>query len=81
MNAQIIELDCKPGDPRQGDLIDGVIEGTELPSRKEDSKFFGSWIWNYSDIAKDVWEQAKPLLAERITILYRLGLIIFGSCN
>lgn len=79
MKTQIIELDCKSGDPRPDDLIDGVIESTGLPSRKVMSRFFGSWIWDYSDIAKDVWEQAKPILEERVKALYRRGLIRFGS--
>ena len=81
MKAQVIELDCKPGDPRPGDLIDGVIESTGLPSRKDVSRFFGEWRWDYSDIAKDVWEKAKPILVKKNKALHRRGLIRFGSCN
>ena len=79
MKAQVIELDCWPGDPRPGDLIDGVIKGTGLPSRKDVSRFFGEWTWDYSDIAKDVWEKARPILGKRIKALHRRGLIRFGS--
>jgi len=39
--VKTIELDCPPGQPRPGDLIDGVIEGTGLPKKEAKSKFFG----------------------------------------
>ena len=79
MKRQGIEFDCKPGDSRPGDLIAGVIKGTGLPLRKDRSRFFGSWRWDYSDIAEDVWEKGTPALKQRIESLYERGLIRFGS--
>ena len=76
---QTINLDCAPGNPRPGDLIGGVIAGLDLPAREPVSKFFGNWCWNYSDIAEDVWNKARPVLKERITQLYNKGLIRYGD--
>ena len=76
---QTIDLDCPPGSPRPGDLIEGVIEGTGLPFRKESSTFFGNWTWVYDDIDSEVWSKAKPVLAKRITKLYNDGVIRYGS--
>jgi len=74
-----IELDCPPGNPRPGDLIDGVIEGTGLPKREDVSRCFGNWKWRYDDISCEEWEKVKPTLKERITELYHAGLIRYGS--
>jgi len=76
---QTIYLDCAPGNPRPGDLIDDVIAGTGLPQREPVSKVFGQWIWDYTDIDKKVWDKANPKVAERIKHLYVKGLIRYGS--
>jgi hypothetical protein len=76
---QTIELDCAPGFPRPGDLIDGVIGGTGLPSREPVSKFFGNWIWDYSDIDPKEWKRVNPTVKERVTKLYHSGVIRYGS--
>jgi len=74
-----IELDCPPGHPRPGDLIDGVIEGTGLPKKETVSRFFGNWTWDYSEIPDEEWKRIRPILKERITRLYELGVIRYGS--
>ena len=79
MSVQTIELDCAPGYPRPGDLIEGVIKDTGLPQRETVSRLFGEWTWDYSDIDPKVWLTAKPILKERITKLYNDGLIRYGS--
>lgn len=79
MGKQTIELDCPPGYPRPGDLIDGVIEGTGLPKRKSVSRLFGEWTWDYNDIPEETWQKSKPILEERITKLYNEGIIRYGS--
>jgi hypothetical protein len=81
MKEQTIELDCQPGYLRPGHLIAGVIKDTGLPPRKEMdiSGWIGRWVWDYSDIEKEVWENAKPLLEQRIKSLYKRGLIRYGS--
>ena len=76
---QIIELDCKPGEPRPGDLIEDVIRDTGLPFRHDKLHFMGSWEWDYSDIEEKVWAKAQPVLKKRITSLYNRGLIRYGS--
>lgn len=78
MSEQTIELDCPPGSPRPSDLIGGVIAGL-LPEREAVSKFFGNWTWNYSDIPTDKWNEVKPILKDRITTLYNMGQIRYGS--
>jgi len=74
-----IELDCPPGSPRPGDLIDSVIEGTGLPKKDDCSRFFGNWTWDYSEVSDEKWEKAQPILEERITQLYNEGWIRYGS--
>lgn len=76
---QTIELDCPPGNPRPGDLLPAVIEGTGLTVRDPDSKFMGCWVFNYADVPADQWETAKPTLKQRITALYESGVIRYGS--
>jgi hypothetical protein len=76
---QTIELDCAPGNPRPGDLIDGVIKDTGLPAREAVGKFFGNWTWDYSDISEETWTIIRPVLKERVTHLYQSGVIRYGS--
>jgi hypothetical protein len=79
MWEQIIELDCPPGDPRPGGLIEDAIKGAGLELRQDVSRFFGSWIWDYSDIPAERWERVRPILKRDITRLYRRKLIRYGS--
>lgn len=76
---QTIELDCAPGCPRPDAYIGAVIEGTGLPKRKDSSRFFGNWTWDYSDVPEATWQAAKPILKERIEALYHRGAIRYGS--
>lgn len=76
---QTIELDCPPGWPRPGDLIDGVIAGTGLPHRSAVSRVFGNWMWQYEDVPKEVWDKANPIVRQRIEELYRQGLVRYAS--
>lgn len=78
-DPQTIMLDCPPGNPRPGDLIDSVIKGTGLPKRDTVSRLFGNWTWDYSDIPQEKWEKAQATLKERITKLYISGAIRYGS--
>lgn len=79
MAVQTIELDCAPGYPRPGDLIDGVIKDTGLSAREPVSKFFGQWTWDYSDVPQEEWKRIQPTLKTRVTKLYNDGLIRYGS--
>jgi len=76
---QTIELDCPPGFPRPGDLIEGVIKDTGLPLREPVSKVFGEWTWDYADIPEEQWKKAQVILAERIAALYNTNVIRYGS--
>lgn len=79
MTEQTIKIDCAPGYPRPGDLIEGVIEGTGLPLRESSGRCFGNWTWDYSDIDSEVWNKAKSVLKERLTKLYNKGTIRYAS--
>ena len=79
MSVQTIELDCAPFTPRPDTYITGVIKDTQLPKREPLSKFFGNWVWDYSDVPSNKWEEVKPILEERITRLYYRGVIRYGS--
>ena len=74
-----IDLDCPPGSPRPGDLIVEVIIGTGLVKKKPSSTFFGNWTWDYSDISPSEWEKAKPVIKERLTVLYNTGVVRYAS--
>lgn len=78
---QEIHLECPPGEPRPGDLIEELIRDTGLPLRDDVSRFFGHWVWDYSDIARTVWERAVPLIKQRMTDLYQSGVIRAGMCG
>lgn len=79
MPEQTIEIDCAPGSRRPDSYIGKVIEGTGLPAREPSGKLFGNWTWNYSDIPEDVFNAAKPVLAERLVALYNSGAIRYAS--
>lgn len=75
-----IELDCPPGDPRPGDLIEDVIKGLDLPWPKETvSRVFGNWRWEWPEVSNERWQEIRPTLALRITALFENGIIRYGS--
>lgn len=75
-----IELDCPPGSPRPGDLIEGVIKGLGLPWPKETtSRCFGNWKWEWPEVDWERWKEIQPILKERIRKLLDQGLIRYGS--
>ena len=76
---QTIILDCPPGFPRPGDLIEAVIKDTGLPLRETTCMIMGEWTWNYSDIDRVIWDKANPIVAERIKALYDRGIIRYGA--
>lgn len=78
-SIQTIEIDCPPGYPRPGDLIEDVIKCTGLPLRQDVSRIFGMWEWDYNDIDPEVWKNAKPILEERLTKLYDNGVCRYCS--
>lgn len=79
---QTIEIDCAPGMPRPDEHLPGILKDTclEAYSHKEPiSKFFGNWMWDFSEINPECWESCKPLIKERIIKLYNNGWIRYGS--
>ena len=75
-----IELDCAPGALRPGDLIAEVIKDTNLPLIKDSGRFFGCWMWDYTNVVDDeLWDAVQPKLAERVKELYNSGAIRYGS--
>jgi hypothetical protein len=76
---QTIELDCPPGSPRPGDLIEGVIAGTGLELKEAGSKLFGNWTWYYKMPEAEWAEKIQPVIGPRIEALYHAGLIRWGS--
>jgi hypothetical protein len=74
-----IDLDCPPGGIRPGDLIGGVLEGTDLVAGEPVATFFGNWTWEF-DVADNVWEEKiQPVIKPRIVALYNEGLIRYGT--
>ena len=76
---QTIILDCPPGFPRPGDLIEAVLKDTGLPMRETSHRLMGEWMWDYSDIDRVIWDKANPIVAERIKALYDNGIIRYGA--
>lgn len=79
VTEKTIELDCAPGFPRPGDLIDDVVEGLGLEVKETVSRLFGNWMWDFSHVSDETWRKAQPVLKERITALYNNGVIRYGS--
>lgn len=76
---ETIELDCAPGTARPDAYIAGVLEGTGLPVKEPEARFFGNWTWCF-DYPRDEWERdIQPVIKPRIEALYHSGAIRFGS--
>jgi len=76
---QTIELDCQPGYPRPGDLIEKVLEGTGLTVPETTSRMFGNWKWAFPDVPPERWKEIQAIVKPRIEALYRGGVIRYGS--
>lgn len=79
---QTIDIDCPPMTPRPDAYIRGVLKDTPLEKylpRKPVSMFFGNWKWNFTDVPVEEWKEANPTIAERLTVLYKLGHIRYAS--
>lgn len=86
-----IELDCPPGWPRPGDLIEVVLKDTGLTAQKDRhddtpgaakiiSTLFGNWLWEFPDVAEDDWKnRVRPIIQPRIEALYNNGIIRYAS--
>jgi hypothetical protein len=78
---QEIHLECPPGEPRPSDLLPALLKGTGLPVREDVGRLYGHWIWDYSDIPRDVWDAAVPLIERRMIRLFNAGIIRAGACS
>lgn len=76
---QTIEIGCAPGNPRPGDLLPGVIEGTGLEVRDPVSMLLGDWTWDYSDVDPEKWKEIKPVIKERLCKLHDSGVVRYVS--
>ena len=74
-----IEIDCAAGTARPDTYIEGVIEGTGLALKNPKDKFFGNWVWDYSEVTDEEWLRIQPTIRDRITTLYAQGAIRYGS--
>lgn len=79
IGPQTIEIDCPPGSPRPGDLIEGVLEGTGLPMRETVGRLFGNWMWDYNDIDPETWRKAQAIIKPRLVALYHAGTVRYAS--
>jgi hypothetical protein len=78
---QEIHLECPPGEPRPVDLLPALLKGTGLPVREDVGRLYGHWIWDYSDILRDVWDAAVPVVERRLIRLFNAGIIRAGACS
>lgn len=77
-----IELDCRPGPVRPGDLIESVVKGTALDgkllSNNPNMMLMGNWTWEF-ELTEEEYASIRFTIKERITILFASGLIRYGS--
>lgn len=80
-----IGIDCPPGDPRPGDLLSGVLEGSGLAPAdfEEPSTLFGAWTWQLkrSPEREELFISRKPLFQTRLEVLLAAGTIRGGLIN
>lgn len=78
-------IDCPPGDPRPGDLLPGVLEGSGLePSDFEEPlRLYGAWTWQLrrSPDKEALFISRKPLFHARLEALLAAGTIRGGLVN
>ena len=81
MGKYTIELECPTGEPRPGDLLPGVLEGTGITINPEDTfvRLFGRWGWNVPDEQVDLYESVRSTVKDRIAKLYDAQVIRAGS--
>ena len=58
-----------------------LLLGTGVPPRDSESRLFGHWVWDYNDIPREVWEEAVPIITQRMRRLYQDGIIRAGQCG
>lgn len=80
-----IEIDCPPGYPRPGDLIDAVVKGTPLEGLPEahptatTSRLFGCWKWTFPKVTDEAWREAQAVVKVRLRELHRKGVARYVS--
>jgi hypothetical protein len=77
-----IEIDCAPGATRPSDLFPAVLAetGLEVSDFSDPDMAFGNFSWNLINDAKiELYKEKQPLIAERITNLFKKGVIRYGS--
>ena len=80
MANQKIELYCEPGAASTPDTyLAGVLEGTGIEPVKASNMLSGDWTFEFDHVPEATWKAAQPVLKERITKLYALGYIRYGS--
>jgi hypothetical protein len=73
-----IQLDCPPGSPRPGDLIDFVLERTGLKSYKV-TPLFGEASWVFPKTTCEEWDKIQKITQPKVESLYHSGTIRYGS--
>jgi hypothetical protein len=76
---RLLYIDCPPGGTRPEDLLPGVLEGTGIPIKPDVGRFFGNWTWDYSDVDKETWKKAQPIIHSRLKALYDKGRIRYAN--
>ena len=81
MEKFTIEIDCAPGNPRPGDLLPQILEGTGITIDPEKTfmRFFGWWGWDVPQEQSEQYLKVRNTIKERITALYNRGTIRAGS--
>lgn len=76
-----LEIDCPPGLPRPGDLLQHVLEGTGvvLDSSATTSRLFGCWTWNIPEEYESAYLEHRELIKDRLEKLYNEGTIRYAS--
>lgn len=81
MGKFTVELDCPLGNPRPGDLLPQVLEGTgiTLDPEKTVARVFGNWQWVIPTEQESLYRAVRPIVADRVRALHAKGIIRYGS--
>lgn len=77
---QII-LDCYPGVIRPNNVLENILESTQLSISDFNvvSKFFGAWTFELAEDKQEIFKNYENLIISKITDVYNKGLIRYAE--
>jgi len=76
---QVIVIDCAPFTSRPDEVLPMALRNTVLTPRESTSRSFGEWIFEYNDIAPDVWKTTREIVGRNLEEMYNVGVIRYAE--